>query len=295
MPRSDQLRLFIVVAETGDFSAAARAMDKKPSFISRSIAQLETELGFSLFVRSTRQMALTDAGVRYYGVCRTLLANLDATARELRGEQRRPLYIQVAASLQGFFMPVLSEFCREFPECRFVINAQGVDADLLILDQAPVHHWPVTVVGGMEWVYAAASSYLQQSPRLIGFSDLDQHTLLLSEEQARGGIYLQQAQALANWHPHNPHILADLHGVQGAVLQGLGVAFLPRPMLAQALAEGALLQVLAPLELPAYGVFCLLNPMLEQTEIRLPLLREKLLNYYRAKHADGKRTEGVLP
>lgn len=283
MPRTDQLRMFLVVAECKDFSSAARELGKMPSFISRSIALLENELGFGLFTRSTRQVALTEAGMRYYGVCRTLLANLDETARLLRsGSHVRQLRIGLSASLQGIFMPALSEFCQEFPECRFVIGLPAVDTALQVLDFIPEGDWPLLSLGNIDWVYVAAPRYLEHSARLVGFSDLNQQRLLLAEHQQQG-IYMRQADALLRWQPENAHIFTELNTVLDAVKQGMGVAFLPYTLVHQAILAGDVLRVLDPLVIPGSAVFCMSNPVLEQSDIMLPLLREKLLAYFRAQ------------
>lgn len=289
MPKTDLLRMFLVVAECKDFSSAARELGKMPSFISRSIAQLEEELGFSLFARSTRQVALTEAGMRYYGVCRTLLANLDETARLLRSASHiRRLHIAVSEGLQGFFMPALSEFCQEFPECRFVMGPPRADAALQLLDMAPGRDWPLLQLGELGWVYVAAPRYLEHSARLVAFSDLNQQRLLLAEHQQQG-IYMRQGGALQRWQPENVHVFTDYPAVLEAVKQGMGLAFLPHTIAHQAILSGEILRVLDPFEIPGSAVFCVTNPALEQSDIMLPLLREKLLAYFRAqqKSADA--------
>lgn len=276
--------MFLVVAECKDFSSAARELGKMPSFISRSIALLENELGFGLFTRSTRQVALTEAGMRYYGVCRTLLANLDETARQLRsGSHVRQLRIGLSASLQGIFMPALSEFCQEFPECRFVVGLPDADAALQVLDTVPDGAWPVLQLGNLDWVYVAASRYLQRSGRLVGFADLNQQCLLLSELQQQRGVYIRHADVVQLWRPENAHIFTELNTVLDAVKQGMGVAFLPYTLVHQAILAGDVLRVLDPLVIPGSAVFCMSNPVLEQSDIMLPLLREKLLAYFRAQ------------
>ena len=67
-----QLKTFIVCAELGSFSAAARKLGKAQSVVSQAIANLEVDLGLSLFDRSTRKPTLTKQGVK-------LLAHAQAT------------------------------------------------------------------------------------------------------------------------------------------------------------------------------------------------------------------------
>src|SRR5215475_4000216 len=73
----DSLKIFCAVAQQGSFAAVARDMGVDPSAISRSIALLESELGIRLFQRSTRAMALTEAGERYLSRIAPLIEELD--------------------------------------------------------------------------------------------------------------------------------------------------------------------------------------------------------------------------
>lgn len=289
MPKTDQLRMFLLVAECKDFSAAARVLDKNPSVISRSMAQLEDVLGFRLFERSTRSVTLTPQGVRYYGVCRTLLVNLDETTRFLRDESRgKVLELQISPSLQEYFLPVLSEFCREFPECRFVINAhEQPSTALCVVEHMPESRWPVLPLGDIQWVYVAAFAYLQSAGRLTVFNDLATHCLLLTEQQTQNGVVVHQAAAQRQWLPQNKHVLTDFSAVLAAVKLGMGIGFLPRFYVQAALRSGDIMQVLDEVNVVGSSIYCLSNPALEQVDMMLPLLREKLQVFHQAQLKKG--------
>lgn len=79
------LSLFVDVAHAGGFAAVARQRLTDPSLISRAIAALEAELGFRLFRRTTRRMALTEAGARYLAMVEPLVRDLAAAADMARG------------------------------------------------------------------------------------------------------------------------------------------------------------------------------------------------------------------
>ena len=74
--RFDEMLVFTKVVELEGFSAAARYFVKTPSAISKLIQRLETRLGTRLFLRSTRQLALTQEGQDFYHQCVTILANI---------------------------------------------------------------------------------------------------------------------------------------------------------------------------------------------------------------------------
>lgn len=82
------VELFCLTAELQGFTAAAAAAGLTPAAVSRSIARLEARLGVQLFVRTTRQVRLTDSGRSYHAQCRQALGQLVEAERELTGDQR---------------------------------------------------------------------------------------------------------------------------------------------------------------------------------------------------------------
>src|SRR5258707_14390051 len=86
-PTLDQLRVFLTVVETGSFAAAARKLNRATSVVSYSIANLEAQLGVSLFDRvSTRKPQLTDSGRTVLAEARTIYGGGDGLLA--RGEGR---------------------------------------------------------------------------------------------------------------------------------------------------------------------------------------------------------------
>jgi DNA-binding transcriptional LysR family regulator len=82
------LRLFTRVARKGSFSAAARELNFPQSTASRTIATLEREIGVALFVRTTRAVTLTDAGLDFLARIEAILTELDEAEYAARGTGR---------------------------------------------------------------------------------------------------------------------------------------------------------------------------------------------------------------
>jgi len=72
-----EMETLVAVAEHGGLSAAARETGKSPSAVSKLIARLEARLGARLFVRSTRQLQLTDEGAVFLERCKSILDRVD--------------------------------------------------------------------------------------------------------------------------------------------------------------------------------------------------------------------------
>src|SRR3546814_13374021 len=82
------MRIFVKVAETGSFSAVARQTDMSASSISRQINSLEDLLGVRLLKRTTRNLALTEAGHQYLTSISPLLESIEIAKRTATSHQK---------------------------------------------------------------------------------------------------------------------------------------------------------------------------------------------------------------
>src|SRR5258708_24070472 len=90
MDRIDELAIFVAVADHGSFVAAARRLRRSPAAVTRAVAALEDRLATRLFNRTTRAVALTDAGSRYLDQCRRALAEFEEIELSAAGQRLRP-------------------------------------------------------------------------------------------------------------------------------------------------------------------------------------------------------------
>src|SRR4029078_2265610 len=89
-PSLKALKTFQIAAKHSSFAIAADELCITPSAVSHQIKTLETQLGMSLFARSARALALTDAGARYLEQIDDLFTRLDAVTEQLRARFGRP-------------------------------------------------------------------------------------------------------------------------------------------------------------------------------------------------------------
>src|SRR5690606_17554490 len=125
----NSLQLLLHVADSGSFADTARQRGLDPSQVSRTIARLEQELGFRLFHRSTRKVALTPAGAGYVQRLAPLLEELQRAGEIAREEQVQPAgRLTLTASTafgQACVLPYMTEFQRRYP---------GIQLDLRFTD-----------------------------------------------------------------------------------------------------------------------------------------------------------------
>ena len=116
MDRLDAMQAFVTVADLKGFAPAARKLGLSPSAVTRLIAALENRLGARLLQRTTRQVALTDAGARYLERARRILADVEEAEITAEAERARPSGRLVISAPVGFgrlhVSPVLTNYLK---------------------------------------------------------------------------------------------------------------------------------------------------------------------------------------
>lgn len=129
MDRLRAMATFVRVVESGSFSAVAREQNATQSAVSKQVAGLERVLGVKLLARTTRSLALTDAGERYFEEARRLVAEvLEAESGLRRGKDQLAGWLRIAASV-GFGRRVLLPLVQSFLAAH-----RGVRVDLKLND-----------------------------------------------------------------------------------------------------------------------------------------------------------------
>ncbi|WP_109483578.1 LysR family transcriptional regulator [Paraburkholderia sp. C35] len=181
------IELFCLAAELESFTVAATAASVTPAAVSRSVARLEERLGVRLFVRTTRQIRLTDAGRRYFEQCRQALAQLADAEREATGQQSTPsgaLRISMPTPYAHYrVLPVLAEFRARYPEVTVEthLSNRNIDFadegfDLAIRGRAPDDSGLVArKLEDAELVVVASPAYLKTAGKLETLDDLINH------------------------------------------------------------------------------------------------------------------------
>src|SRR6478752_4556047 len=129
------LEAFCRTFETGSFTKAARAMSVTPQATSRSVARLEAALGATLFRRTTRSLAPTDAARHYYERCVRALSLLSDGEREL-GESGQGARGRVRISVPTTYghhrlLPALAGFAERYPGVQVDVSVSNQNIDLV--------------------------------------------------------------------------------------------------------------------------------------------------------------------
>ncbi len=129
------IELFCIAAQLGSFTAAAAAAGVTPAAVSRSVSRLERRLGVRLFVRTTRQVKLTDSGRSYFEQCRQALSQLVEAEREVTGRQTAPagiLRISVPTTYGHYrILPLLPAFSARYPAVQVEVHISNRNVDFI--------------------------------------------------------------------------------------------------------------------------------------------------------------------
>lgn len=181
------IELFCLAGELGSFTAAAAAAGVTPAAVSRSVARLEERMGVRLFVRTTRQIRLTDVGRAYFEECRQALAQLIEAERMATGQQLRPvgtLRISVPTTYAHYrLLPLLPAFREQHPEVRLEVHVSNRNVDfseegydLAIRVRAPADSTLIARhLEDAELVVVASPDYLAARGTPAVLDDLNRH------------------------------------------------------------------------------------------------------------------------
>jgi DNA-binding transcriptional LysR family regulator len=183
----DAMRVFVAISERGSLSAAARALGTPVASVSRKLAALETHLGARLVSRSTRRVALSEAGRRYLETCRSVLAQIDEADRGASGDAREPRgTLRVTAPVafgRIHVLPIVSEFLRANPRVDVALNladrnlewvGDGLDVAIRI-GALPDSSLRAVRVGAVRRITCASPAYLRERGRPARPEDLASH------------------------------------------------------------------------------------------------------------------------
>lgn len=255
-----RLAAFVRAAESGSFSAAARATGTTPSAVSKGIGRLEAELGARLFRRSTRQLSLTPEGQVFFDRVAPLLRGIEDSADVVRADGGAHGVLR--ASMPGeigrlLAQPISSVFLPRHDRLELDLSLSDHHVDVIREAYDVVFRVGLVAdsdlksrtLASMEMVLVASPAFLARHgpPR-----SLDQLRRLPFVRYVMRGRSLPVTFADgASIQPRGRLGLDTGAGLRAAALEGAGVAHLMKCTVQEDLDRGALVQVAPELHLPA--------------------------------------------
>ncbi|ATB37905.1 LysR family transcriptional regulator [Cystobacter fuscus] len=254
-----ELETVLAVARHGSFRAAARQLGMSTSAVSSAVAGLEARLKARLFHRTTRSVALTEAGQRYVQRIAPAMAEIRGAGEEINSQPEAPagtLRINAPGdAVRMIFEPLLLEYLLRHPrmnldivsEARMIdIVADGFDAGIRLAEAVPRDMVSVPLSDDLRMVIVGSPAYFAQHGKPRTPDDLAGHAAIRMR-LSHGGLYRweleRRGEALEIDLPPRL-VLSDPRTAVQAVRAGIGLAFLSEWHLTDDLANGSLVTVL---------------------------------------------------
>ncbi|ABQ33862.1 MAG: LysR family transcriptional regulator [Bradyrhizobium sp.] len=252
LPDFEAMAIFAKVVELRSFAGAAQELSLSKASVSKAVSRLEERLGTRLFNRTSRRLALTDAGQRLSERAAQLLADGEAAETEALAQSLTPRGLVRFAVPMTFgvkkIAPLLPAFLEQYPEVSIDLHMSDATVDLigegfdlaLRIARLPDSSLVARRLCPMPRYTVAAPSYLKRHGRPT-------HPMHLAEHKCFGYAYLSTAGV---WHysnaageqasvrPAGQLRVNNGEAVLPAVIAGLGIADLPDFIIADAIASG---------------------------------------------------------
>ncbi len=248
----DQVATFIIVVEQGSFSAAARYLKKSQGGISTAIANLEIDLGISLFDRTVKYPILTEHGERFYQQAKVLIRQAERITGYAQSKSRKeedrltvalsPLLpfstIETALEKLSVAFPFVQVHIKKLPERELhqsLLNGE-TDLGLQMASQIP-EHLEFVSVQQLEWVCVCSPD--------SDFADMefvDNDVLLAQRQIICSSIFDNNALRDMGCISFEYWQADSLEGVARLIEQGIGWGMLPKSVFEEKKALGTLIQ-----------------------------------------------------
>ncbi|CAI1178143.1 D-malate degradation protein R [Serratia proteamaculans] len=259
-PSPADLSIFLSIAQHLNLSRAAIDLGLTPSALSHSLRVLENRLGVRLFNRTTRSVALTEAGDRLYTRLRPAFRDIDDALEDLNSFRDKPSgSLRITASRQAcelVLLPIISPFLQQYPDIRLEIVesdafvdvvAEGFDAGVRFSNRLDADMVSLEIGPNLRSVVVGSPKFFElhgvpQKPEDLQRIPCIRHRFpsgtIYRWEFERGGI-TQEIEV------NGSLTLGDVSLMLRPAIQGLGLAYVFEDMATRYLAEGSLIQVLA--------------------------------------------------
>ena len=263
MDRLAAMEAFVLVVDTGSFSAAARRLKVGQPAVSKLVAQLEERLGVKLLVRTTRGLTATEAGLNYYERARRSIEEADEAESAARGAGSgltgRLRICGAVTFARIHLMPRLPEFLARHPELEMEVVLDDRNIDLVqegidvALRMGRLSDSSLTAkrIASGRHVVVGTPAYFERTGKPTAPGDLAAHQAVIYDQEAGGQDWtFQRDDAEIAVILKGRLRVSAAEGVRAAVLANAGIAVASEWMFSPEIADRTVQMVLQDWELP---------------------------------------------
>jgi DNA-binding transcriptional LysR family regulator len=270
MDRLAAMEAFVLVVDTGSFSAAARRLNVGQPAVSKLIAQLEERLGVKLLVRTTRGLTATEAGRNYYERARRSIVEADEAELVARGAGTGltgKLRIAAAVTFARIhLMPRLPEFLQRHPDLEIEVLLDDRNVDLvqegvdvaLRMGQLADSSLTARRIASMPYLVVGTPTYFARAGEPTVPGELAAHEAVIYDRGGGGAewTFRRDDAELAVTLRGRLRVSAA-EGVRAAVLADAGIAIVSEWMFAPEITDGTIKIVLQDWKLPRVDLWAM--------------------------------------
>lgn len=268
------MRAFVCVTETGSFTAAANRLDLTTSYVSRAVSTLEDHLHTRLLHRTTRRLALTEAGQRYLQRCEDILSYIAEAEAEASQAHACPAGTLKMHAMTGighhYLIRAAAEYGKLYPDVNFDLTLanrttdildEGYDVSVIIARTLPDSGYISRHLGEVYSVLCAAPDYIEKHGLPTTPEQLNQHRclrLVYSVMRLEEWTLYDRQQHPTTVTIEQTHFQVNtVDAMTEALKAGLGVGAIPLYACRKSLEEGSLIRVLPEHTLYPLGIYAL--------------------------------------
>jgi DNA-binding transcriptional LysR family regulator len=255
-----EMSAFVAVAEHRNFTKAAAQLGISPPTLSQTIRSFEERLGVRLFNRTTRSVALTEAGERLLADALPVLDGMDKAMEAINSFRDKPIGTlrlsmpRVAAT--ALVGPLLPQFLAKFPEIKLEVTTDDTHSDIVsgrfdagirIGERIAKDMIAVRLLDEFRVIAVASPGYLLNHPRPATPEDLHEHNCVRQRLDWDGSVQswvFENAGRRLEVAVDGSLVLNDMGLVLNAVIDGIGVGYISETLISPHLAAGRLLPLL---------------------------------------------------
>src|SRR3954453_12149921 len=273
LPDFEALAIFAKVVELRSFAAASTELALSKATVSKAVSRLEERLVARLFNRTSRRLALTDAGQKLAERAARLLSDGEAAENEALAQSATPRGLVRLAGPMTFGVksvaPLLPEFLATYPEVSIDLHLSDATVDLVGAGfDAAIR---IAVLPDSSLVARRLCDmprYLVGSPAYLNKHGRPKHPLHLAQHRCIGYSYTTKSETwrfnkdgkAATIRPSGPFRVNNGDAMMPALIAGTGLGILPEFILRDALAAGQLERMLPDWSLPLGAVYWVMPP-----------------------------------
>jgi len=253
----NSLNLFLEVMHHNSFTDVANQHGIAPSSVSRTIANLEKELGFRLFQRSTRRLEPTEAGMIYFERISPVIEQLEAAkqiATDLNEEPKGMLRVTASAVYgQTNIAPLLPELARKYPSLMIELLLTDAYIDLIEervdvairLGSLQDSSYIARLIQPIQFVICASPDYIEKNGIPVKPEDASEHNCLVFPRAgySNNWLFKDKNQDVHETQIQGRYTITNSNAIKQCAILSMGLALLPDWLVNNDIRDGTLIRL----------------------------------------------------